>query len=91
MIKRDFMDNIESGFKGVTPFDIPSDQNKAYLHPLDNDGGIVWKQGIFSDPVEVSKVETVTPDTISVKSLLPSVLPFVIGFAVIFFILKVSK
>ena len=46
----------------VNTADIPSDANKAYETPLDEDGGVSDKQGIAGDPVDLSALITANED-----------------------------
>ena len=88
--KEDFMGAI-TGVKAVDTNDINSALNKAYAHPLDDNGGVTYKQGIFADPEAVAKDETLTPDAPAAgKSYKPYIL--IAGAIVAFyFILRVSK
>ena len=86
----DFMGNQE-GYKGVTVKDIPSLLNKVQDHPIDDSGGITYKQGIFADPTVVAKAESLTADAPFAGK---SYSPWLIlggGALVLFLILKVSK
>jgi len=89
-MKEDFMGNQE-GYKGVTTADIPSLYNKIYDHPIDDNGGITPKQGIFADPVAVAHAETLTPDNILNGKNLKPIIVVGIGIALLWIILKVSK
>jgi hypothetical protein len=86
----DFMGN-QYDYKGVTTADIPSLLNKIQDHPINDDGGITYKQGIFADPEKVASAETLTADAILAGI---DWKPWVVlggGILLLLFIAKVAK
>jgi hypothetical protein len=71
--------------------DIPSDINKAYMFPFDEDGGIGAKVGRYFDPVPVAHEETLTMDKLptGLKNWKPYIVPLV-GLGILFFIMRLK-
>jgi hypothetical protein len=68
----------------------PSLTNKAYMSPLNEDGGIGPKMGIFGDQVLVTRQDTLTPDLPAVAAA-KSGWPFLViaaGIITLFVVLK---
>ena len=86
----DFM-GVQSGYKGVTTNDIPSDLNQIYRHPVDDDGGLSPRQGIFADTVREAHAATTTPDRPTAGKDMQSLIVIGVALAGLFVIFKVLK
>jgi len=89
MIKENYLGEV-SGLMVQDTADIPSLTNKAYMSPLNEDGGIGPKMGIFGDQVLVTRQDTLTPDLPAVAAA-KSGWPFLViaaGIITLFVVLK---
>jgi hypothetical protein len=71
--------------------DVPSETNKAQDHPLDADGGLNWRQGIFADQTKEAGSVTRTPDDPTSGIDIKSIITIGIALLVLMVIIKVSK